>query len=87
MEVDARGYWVCPGCARLVNRDVNREYRAMPVTGIQSIVWHTADLDQVSDDVRWEKFPKADSQITIAIPLSMMAVVEAAGKDAVMTNH
>ena len=60
MEVDARGYWVCPGCARLVNRDVNREYRAMPVTGIQSIVWHTADLDQVSDDVRWEKFPKAD---------------------------
>ena len=60
MEVDARGYWVCPGCARLVNRDVNREYRAMPVTGIQSIVWHTADFDQVSDDGRWEKFPKAD---------------------------
>ena len=46
MEVDARGYWICPGCARFVNRDVKREYRAMLVTGIQSILWHSADLDQ-----------------------------------------
>ena len=58
MEVDARGYWVCPGCARLVNRDLNREYRGMPVIGIQSISLHAADLDRVSDDVWWEKLSK-----------------------------
>ena len=24
---DVEGYWVCPGCAQLVNRDLNREHR------------------------------------------------------------
>ena len=28
---DVEGYWVCPGCARLVNRDLNRGYREMPL--------------------------------------------------------
>ena len=60
MDVNARDYWVCPGCARLVHRDVNREHRAMPVTGIQPISWQPTDLDQVSDDAQWEKLPKAD---------------------------
>ena len=58
MEVDVQGYWVCPGCARLVNRDLNREYRGMPVIGIQPISWRAADLDRVSDDVWWEKLSK-----------------------------
>ena len=54
MEVNARDYWVCPGCARLVNRDVNREYRGMPVTGIQPISRQPTDLDRVSDDAWWK---------------------------------
>ena len=52
MDVNARNYWVCPGCARLVNRDVNREHRGMPVIGIQPISWQPTDLDRVSDDAR-----------------------------------
>ena len=52
MDVNARDYWVCPGCARLVNRDVNREHRGMPVIGIQPISWQPTDLDRVSDDAR-----------------------------------
>ena len=54
MEVNARDYWVCPGCARLVNRDVNREHRGMPVIGIQPISRQPTDLDRVSDDAWWK---------------------------------
>ena len=67
MDGDAavEGYWICPGCARLVNRDLNREYREIPLAAPCASLAKILELEPLIRILQSMQFRKAaDSDTT-----------------------
>ena len=66
MDGDAavEGYWICPGCARLVNRDLNREYREIPLAAPCASLAKILELEPLIRILKSRKSEAADSDTT-----------------------
>ena len=66
MDGDAavEGYWICPGCARLVNRDLNREYREIPLVSPHASRAKILELEPLIRILKSSKSEAADSDTT-----------------------
>ena len=67
MDGDAavEGYWICPGCARLVNRDLNREYREIPLVSPHASRAKILELEPLIRILKSRKSEAADSDTTM----------------------
>ena len=62
---DVEGYWVCPGCAQLVNRDLNREYREIPLAAPCASLAKILELEPLIRILKSRKSEAADSDTTM----------------------